>query len=129
MDERTGFLARLLALYCLVMGGTVLLRPGFFAAGAAGLAADPELLLLAGVLTLFAGLAMVLGHNRWSGGAVTVVVTLVGWLTLAKALLLLLVPGETLGALYGGALGRLWINGAITLALGLWLSCACWRKV
>ena len=45
-----------------------------------------------GVITVTAGLAMVLAHNVWSGGALPVVVTLVGWATLIKGLLFLLLP-------------------------------------
>ena len=45
---------------------------------------------------------MVLGHNVWSGGALPVVVTLVGWLILAKGLLPLYLPPETLTGMYAG---------------------------
>jgi hypothetical protein len=37
---------------------------------------------------------MVLGHNIWSGGALVVVVTVVGWITLVKSLLFLFLPPE-----------------------------------
>ena len=53
------------------------------------LVADAPLVLIAGVFTLFGGLAIVLLHNYWSGGALTVIITLLGWLTLIKAVLLL----------------------------------------
>jgi hypothetical protein len=46
-------------------------------------------------------IALVLVHNVWSGGAMPVVVTLVGWLIFAKGLLLLFLPPETLGRLFG----------------------------
>jgi hypothetical protein len=39
-----------------------------------------DLMLIAGSFNLASGLAIVLGHNVWSGGALTVVVTLIGWL-------------------------------------------------
>jgi len=45
-----------------------------------GLIASPPLLLLVEVISLAGGLAMILGHNIWSGGALPVVVTLIGWL-------------------------------------------------
>jgi hypothetical protein len=47
-------------------------------------------------VSLAAGLAMILGHNVWSGGTLPVVVTLVGWLILAKGLLLFFVTPEAL---------------------------------
>jgi vacuolar-type H+-ATPase subunit I/STV1 len=50
------------------------------------------MILVLGVITLAAGLAMILAHNIWRGGALAVVVTLVGWLVLIKALLFLFLP-------------------------------------
>ena len=50
-------------------------------------------LLFAGVFALIVGLAIVLGHNVWSGGAAPAIVTLVGWASLVKGLLILFLPG------------------------------------
>jgi flagellar motor component MotA len=52
------------------------------------------------IISLALGLAMILGHNVWSGGALPVVVTLVGWLILAKGLLLLFLTVEPLTRLF-----------------------------
>lgn len=65
---------------------------------------DAPLMFVVGVMALVAGLAMVLAHNVWSGGALPVVVTLVGWGILVKSVLLLLLSPE--GAV-GFFLGRL----------------------
>jgi hypothetical protein len=65
---------------------------------------DPPVLFLAGLMTVVAGLAMILGHNVWSGGALPVVVTLIGWSTLIKGLVLLFVSPEAAPAFL---LGRL----------------------
>ena len=87
---------------------------------------DPPLLLFVEVLGLAAGLAMIVGHNIWSGGALPVVITLVGWvlairsgglLALSPAALSKLVEAmrsEELFYLYMGA----------TLVLGLYLTYA-----
>jgi len=45
------------------------------------------------------GVAMVIGHNVWSGGALPVVVTLVGWLVLAKGFLLLVLAPDAVSAM------------------------------
>jgi hypothetical protein len=45
-----------------------------------------------------------LGHNVWSGGALPVVVTLVGWVALIKGLLLLFLSPEAAAGLYLGGL-------------------------
>ena len=50
--------------------------------------ADRPVMLVYAITSLAMGIAMVLGHNVWSGGALPVAVTLVGWLILAKGLLL-----------------------------------------
>jgi hypothetical protein len=55
----------------------------------AGLLHNPSEMMVLGVITLAAGLAMVLAHNIWSGGALTVVVTLIGWIALIKGVALL----------------------------------------
>lgn len=56
---------------------------------------DPPLLFIAGLLGVTAGLAIVLAHNVWSGGALPIIVTLFGWASLIKGLLLLLLSPET----------------------------------
>jgi hypothetical protein len=51
---------------------------------------------------LIAGLAIVLGHNVWSGGALPVMVTLVGWLILVRGLLLLVLSPSAAVDLFTG---------------------------
>jgi hypothetical protein len=58
--------------------------------------ADRPLMLTYAIISLAAGLAMILGHNVWSGGSLPVIVTLVGWLILAKGLLLLFLTPDAL---------------------------------
>jgi uncharacterized membrane protein len=62
--------------------------------------ADGPVMLVYAIISLAVGLAMILGHNVWSGGALPVVVTLVGWLILAKGLMLLFVTPEALKQLF-----------------------------
>lgn len=56
---------------------------------------NPPLLFIAGLLGMTAGLAIVLAHNVWSGGALPILVTLFGWSNLIKGLLLLVLSPET----------------------------------
>jgi vacuolar-type H+-ATPase subunit I/STV1 len=86
VSKETRFLSRLLGLYCLVIGLAMLAQRPATVLAVAALLHDRPLMYLLGVLCLFAGLAMVLVHNVWSGGAATVIVTLIGWLTLLKGL-------------------------------------------
>jgi hypothetical protein len=50
------------------------------------LGADPALLFVVGAFTVLVGLAVVIAHNRWSGGPLAIVVTLYGWLMLIRGL-------------------------------------------
>jgi len=93
MSRLTVYLARSIGLF------TVLLVAGLLARGGAVIettAADGPVMLSYAIISLAIGVAMVVGHNVWSGGALPVVVTLLGWLILAKGLLLLVLSPEAL---------------------------------
>jgi hypothetical protein len=98
MSQLTVFLARLLGLCTVLIVAAMLLRGS--AMVDAALANQPAMLTY-GMISLAIGLAMVLGHNVWSGGVLPVVVTLVGWLILAKGLVLLLATPEAMARFYG----------------------------
>ena len=75
MARLTVFLARLIGLF------TILLVPTLLVHGSAiieNTAADKPVMLTYGIISLAIGVAIIPGHNIWSGGALPVVVTLVG---------------------------------------------------
>jgi hypothetical protein len=47
-----------------------------------------------------AGVAAVIGHNVWSGGALPIVVTVIAWVTLLKGLALIAAPPGAMMAAY-----------------------------
>lgn len=94
MQSRTQFLSRLIGLYCLFVAIAMTIHRGSTLDSVTALLHNPPLMLVLGVITLSAGLAMVLAHNIWSGGAVAVLVTLFSWGTLIKGLLFLFLPPE-----------------------------------
>ena len=47
-----------------------------------------------------AGVATVIGHNIWSGGALPVAVTALGWMMLVKGVVLMASPPEMLVGYY-----------------------------
>jgi hypothetical protein len=97
MSRLTVFLARLIGL------STILIVIAFLVRGSATIdatVADAPVMLVYAIISLAVGVAMILGHNVWSGGALPVVVTLVGWLILAKGLLLLFLTPEALSRFY-----------------------------
>jgi hypothetical protein len=123
MSQLTVFLARLLGLFTIVVVAVMLLRGGAMVNAAL---ADQPVMLTYGMISLALGLAMVLGHNVWSGGALPVVVTLVGWLILAKGLVLLLVAPETISRIYAQAQHREHFNLYLlpSLVIGIYLTWA-----
>jgi hypothetical protein len=82
---------------------------------------------VAGLMAVTAGLAIVLGHNVWSGGAAPVIVTLIGWAALIKgALLLLLSPAAAADVFLGGYhyAQLFYFYAAVSLLLGIYLTYA-----
>lgn len=122
MSVRTIFLARALGLYCVIIAAAIFLRRDTFAATANALIADAPLVLVVGVFTVFIGVAMVLLHNLWSGGVLPVIITLVGWATLMKGVVLLVLPPASLGTLYSVPSHYVLIICTLSLALGVYLT-------
>jgi vacuolar-type H+-ATPase subunit I/STV1 len=86
---------------------------------------NAPLLFILGVITLLAGLAMILSHNIWSGGVLSVIVTLIGYLTLIKGLLFLFLSPEAAAGLFLGALHYeqlFYLYAAISLIFGAYLT-------
>ena len=97
MPRLTVFLARFIGLFTVLLVAALLVR------GSAIIevtVADRPVMLSYAIVSLATGLAMMLGHNVWSGGALPVVVTLVGWLILAKGLMLLFVTPDALQQIF-----------------------------
>ena len=97
MSRLTVFLARFLGTFTVLLVATLLVRGSAMVETAV---ADGPVVLVYAIISLAIGIAMILGHNVWSGGALPVVVTLVGWLILAKSLLLLFLTPEALSRFY-----------------------------
>ena len=126
MAPHTLFLARLLGIFCILVAVSILADKARFLRRAEGLLADEPLLFVVALATVALGLAMVLSHNVWGGGPLTIMVTLVGWLSLGKGVALLLMPREALARLYAKLDYRryFWVLGLVALALGLFLALA-----
>jgi len=98
----TRFLSKLIGLYCVLIALSMAAHKEATVDTVTALVRDPPLLLIAGIIALIVGLALVLCHNIWSGGAVPVIVTLVGWISLIRGLVVLfLTPNEELGLIAG----------------------------
>jgi hypothetical protein len=126
MSPRTVFLSKLVGLYCLLLGLSMLVHKDATVAAVNSLLANPGVLLLGGLMGITIGLAIVLGHNVWSGGAPAIIVTLFGWIALIKGVIVLFLPPQAaagyLAALHYEQL--LYLYSALMVILGAYLTYA-----
>jgi hypothetical protein len=126
---RTIYLSRLLGLFLLVLAAAEVTQRATLAATAMEFANSPALLLISGMVTLVAGLAIVLAHNVWRGGAMPVVVTVLGWLLLLKGAALVVIPPAAWGGIVQASqfAGLYGLYGVLPLVLGAYLTFAGFR--
>lgn len=101
MSERTAYLSRLFGLSVIVVAICWLLNPATVGAAIEAAVRDQGLMWCFGVLAVFAGLAVVLGHNVWTGWP-AIGVTVIGWLILLKGIGLIVLPNAAMVGLYNG---------------------------
>ena len=127
MPARTAFLSKYIGLYLIVIGVPMGVHKAASIATVIATVHDAPATFVIGLVLVAAGLASILCHNVWSGGAVPVIVTLIGWLTMIKgALFLLLPPPAAVGFVIWGSAYEQYFYGdiAIVLALGSYLTYA-----
>jgi hypothetical protein len=126
MAPLTIFLARLIGLFLLLVGASMVAHKPEMVATIAALAGNHGLLLVFGIIALLVGLAIVLGHNVWSGGVLPVVVTVFGWIMLLRGVLLLFLSPAATARLFEALRFAEWfyLYAAIPLILGAYLTYA-----
>jgi len=130
MSPRTIYLGRLIGLYCVLIALSMMSHKQATVDTMTALVHNMPVLFFASVMAMVAGLAIVLAHNVWSGGALPVVVTLVGWILLVKGLIFFLLSPET-SATYFEAFryGQLfYVYTSITLVIGIYLTFSSFRS-
>ena len=124
MSPTTVFLGRLIGLYLVAISVGMLANRRRTLATLDEMARSGPWMLFSGMVATAAGLAVVLCHKVWSGGALPVVVTLVGWAALLKGVALLLVPPERMADAYKAIRFErfffAWM--VVVLAIGLWVT-------
>ena len=129
MQLRTVFLGRLIGIYCIVCAILMAVRRQFTLDAVTALLASPMAMFVTGVFTLILGLAIILGHNYWSGGALRVIVTLEGWVAALKAVIILFLPTGMQTAYVNGfrLAENLYLYSAVMFVLGAYLTWAGFR--
>ena len=129
MRRQSVFLARLFGLGMTITAIWILLDERDLAAIVQLLVLDRPATFLLSLMCLVSGLAVVLGHQIWSGGIAPILVTLVGWVLLLRGLVLLFLPSNLLESLADALVGAGWLYfaGSVALGLGLILTYAGFR--
>ena len=123
MSSRTTFLSRLIGYYSVLVALAMIAHKQATTGMILRLTTHAGTPFALGLIAVAVGLAMILGHNEWSGGALPVVVTLIGWWSLIKGLLCLFLPAEVIFGLLNGPLYTkyFYVSPVITLLVGLYL--------
>jgi hypothetical protein len=130
MSQNTTYLAKLFGLFLLILGISALVQGENAIFLWIALVHNAALVYVVSLVTIAAGLAIVLAHNVWSGGPLPIVVTVLGWITLLKGVFALVLPRDlamdTFTAFQYDQYFYVYI--AICLVLGAYLTIAGFRK-
>jgi hypothetical protein len=130
LSPRTTFLSRMIGLYCVLIALSMVTHKQATERTMNALINNPPLLFIVALLAMAAGIAIVLTHNVWSGGALPIIITLVGWLSLFKGLTFLFLPPDA-AVNYFAALHYeqlFYLYAAIDLILGAYLTYSGFRS-
>jgi hypothetical protein len=124
MKPLTIYLGRLLGLFTLITSFWLLVERQSTLSTIPALLGNRPAMVIFAIIALAGGLAIVLAHNVWSGGALPILVTLIGWVMLIRGVLFLFLPPEaTLHILAAMQFERLfYIYLAIPFVLGIYLT-------
>jgi len=119
----TVFLAKVIGVYLLVGGAAVLADRRRIMLAIVALSKERFAQLIAGVLALITGLALVNLHNVWTT-LPAALVSLVGWLALLKGVVYLLLPEASMEKLMKAFMDRTWylLDGVLVLIVGAYLT-------
>lgn len=125
--ELSLYLAQLLGVVLVVIGLALLLRTNHFQKMYQEIIKSEMMLILSGIFALVLGTVIVLSHNIWEASWV-VILTIFGWMGVAKGVLLLLLPGEMaqMTSKWFKGKGLLIFAGVFYLLLGLVLGYFGW---
>jgi len=120
------YLGEFLGLFCMIAAAALMARKKRSLAAVFDMLDNPALLLVVSIFTIMFGLALVVGHNLWTGAPATIVVTVIAWASLAKGVALLVMPGPAMAKTYRAfalqPLFHLYLAGMFVL--GAWLAYA-----
>ena len=122
----TLFLALLIGLLLLSLGAFMLFQGKVFSKVMYDITENRTTLFTIGVVLFVCGVSIVLTHNVWNAGLLSLVVTLIGWVLTLRGLACIFVPGHGITRLFRAIKVEqyLWAYAMLTLILGGYLTYA-----
>lgn len=126
----TAFLARLIGLFAMIVAVSVTMHKEGTLLTVGAIVESATLLMIRGFVGLAAGLAMVLSHNVWRGGLLTILVTLAGWIILLRAVAMLALPHQDLAAILNAVdyAQLFYVYAAVAFFVGAYMTIAGFRR-
>jgi len=120
--ETSLYLAKLIGPLMLVIAAAMLINQDNMRDMAADFLEHRGLIFLAGILTLLAGLAIVLSHNVWVAGW-PVIITILGWLSVIGGVFRVVFPDSvrSIGESMLEKKGIFTVGGIVQGLIGAWL--------
>jgi len=121
--ELTILLAKIFGVYMLLIGVAIFMNRKHFLGAIIAIAKERFAQIIAGAMALLIGLWMINVHNDWSSGPAGLI-TLIGWIGLAKGVLYLFLPEAQLAKITHVFAERTWymVDGVIVIVLGAYLA-------
>ncbi len=121
--ETTLFLAKVMGLYLLVIGLHMPFRRKEITRLIEDFVENRPLVYITSIFALILGLLLVVSHNVWVAGW-PVIITLLSWMVLIKAVVYLMTPFDVLSRLVAWANRPAWftLGGPLWVALGVFLA-------
>lgn len=79
MDQLTLYLAKLIGLYLLIIGISIIFKTAHYQKSMKELCKSDALMMLISIMPLVIGLSIILGHNVWVKSWATII-TIIGWI-------------------------------------------------
>lgn len=124
MTAFTIYFAQLAGLWFIILGIILIVRKAAIIDLMPKMAENQPFVFLAGMIRIIVGLAVLIGNGPWGNQALSIVVALIGWITLVRGVAMLLVAPQQQRKLID-----LWRReatyytaAAIVLGLGLYLA-------
>jgi hypothetical protein len=123
-SRSTIVLARVAGPLLALSGPALIARPAIIPHLIDSFAADPAAPLLWGFIALLLGLTVLVFHQRWST-PLEIAITLLGWVLIVRAIILLFIPEMGIGiarTVLAASPNAVFAVGTVTTLLGAWLS-------